>query len=125
MCGGPPCQGFSSMNHFSSTEYTLLKNSLVVTYLSYCDYYRPNFFIMENVRNFIYFKKSAILKLTLRCLIHMGYQCTFGILQAASYGLPQIRRRLSYVLNIFYNSFISSFFNIPYYHINISFYHVD
>ena len=80
---------------------------------------------MENVRNFIYFKKSAILKLTLRCLIHMGYQCTFGILQAASYGLPQIRRRLSYVLNIFYNSFISSFFNIPYYHINISFYHVD
>ena len=113
------------LNKFPSAKSTFLKNSLIVTYLSYCDYYRPNFFIMENVRHFIYFKNSIILKLTLQCLIRMGYQCTFGILQAGSYGIAQNRRRLSYVLNIFYNSFISSFFNISFYHINISLYHVD
>ncbi|XP_076161949.1 DNA methyltransferase 1a [Ptiloglossa arizonensis] len=94
MCGGPPCQGFSGMNRFNSRQYSLFKSSLIVSYLSYCDYYRPKFFIMENVRNFVSFKKSMVLKLTLRCLIRMGYQCTFGILQAGNYGVPQTRRRM-------------------------------
>ncbi|XP_033204996.2 DNA methyltransferase 1a isoform X1 [Bombus vancouverensis nearcticus] len=94
LCGGPPCQGFSGMNRFNSRQYSLFKNSLVVSYLSYCDYYRPNFFIMENVRNFVSFKRSMVLKLTLRCLVRMGYQCTFGILQAGNYGVPQTRRRI-------------------------------
>ena len=94
LCGGPPCQGFSGMNRFNSRQYSLFKNSLVVSCLSYCDYYRPKFFIMENVRNFVSFKRSMILKLTLRCLVRMGYQCTFGILQAGNYGIPQTRRRL-------------------------------
>lgn len=81
------------MNRFNSREYSQFKNSLVVSYLSYCDYYRPRFFVLENVRNFVSFKKSMILKLTLRCLLKMGYQCTFGVLQAGQYGVPQTRRR--------------------------------
>lgn len=55
---------------------------------SYCDYYRPKFFLLENVRNFVSFKSSMVLKLTLRCLVRMGYQCTFGVLQV---GVPQAR----------------------------------
>ncbi|XP_014605619.1 PREDICTED: DNA (cytosine-5)-methyltransferase PliMCI-like [Polistes canadensis] len=94
LCGGPPCQGFSGMNRFNSRQYSLFKNSLVVSCLSWCDYYRPKFFIMENVRNFVSFKRCMVLKLTLRCLVRMGYQCTFGILQAGNYGIPQTRRRL-------------------------------
>lgn len=50
---------------------------------SYCDYYRPKFFLLENVRNFVSFKRSMVLKLTLRCLVRMGYQCTFGVLQVS------------------------------------------
>ena len=34
-----------------------------------------------------------VLKLTLRCLLEMGYQCTFGVLQAGQYGVAQTRRR--------------------------------
>ncbi|XP_059051401.1 DNA (cytosine-5)-methyltransferase PliMCI-like [Achroia grisella] len=94
LCGGPPCQGFSGMNRFNSREYSNFKNSLVASYLSYCDYYRPKYFILENVRNFVAFKKGMVLKLTLRALLDMGYQCTFGILQAGNYGVPQTRRRL-------------------------------
>ncbi|XP_064649332.1 DNA (cytosine-5)-methyltransferase PliMCI-like isoform X1 [Lineus longissimus] len=93
LCGGPPCQGFSGMNRFNSREYSMFKNSLISSYLSYCDYYRPKFFLLENVRNFVSFKKSMVLKLALRCLIRMGYQCTFGVLQAGSYGVAQTRRR--------------------------------
>ncbi|CAF4881707.1 unnamed protein product [Pieris macdunnoughi] len=94
LCGGPPCQGFSGMNRFNSREYSNFKNSLVASYLSYCDYYRPKYFILENVRNFVAFKKGMVLKLTLRALLDMGYQCTFGVLQAGNYGVPQTRRRL-------------------------------
>ncbi|EFN76367.1 DNA (cytosine-5)-methyltransferase PliMCI [Harpegnathos saltator] len=94
LCGGPPCQGFSGMNRFNLRQYSLFKNSLVVSCLSYLDYYRPKFFVMENVRNFVTFKRSMVLKLTLCCLVRMGYQCTFGILQAGNYGVPQTRRRL-------------------------------
>jgi site-specific DNA-cytosine methylase len=46
ICGGPPCQGFSTMNSFTEREYSQFKNSCVVSYLSYCDFYRPKFFIL-------------------------------------------------------------------------------
>lgn len=55
---------------------------------------RPKYFILENVRNFVSFKRGIVLKLTLRCLLAMGYQVTFGIVQAGHYGVPQTRRRL-------------------------------
>jgi len=93
LCGGPPCQGFSGMNRFNHGEYSKFKNSLVSTYLSYCDYYRPKFFILENVKNFANFKKGMVLKLCLNALIKMGYQCTFGVLQAGQFGVAQTRRR--------------------------------
>ena len=59
----------------------------------FCDFYRPKFFILENVRNFASFKKSMVLKLCLRALTKMGYSCSFGILQAGHYGVAQTRRR--------------------------------
>eukprot|EP00095_Tigriopus_kingsejongensis_P009171 maker-scaffold145_size311916-snap-gene-0.17 protein:Tk09171 transcript:maker-scaffold145_size311916-snap-gene-0.17-mRNA-1 annotation:"dna (cytosine-5)-methyltransferase -like" len=93
LAAGPPCQGFSHMNIFSEREYSKFKNSLVSTYLSYCDYYRPRFLIFENVMNFALYKRNLVLKLCLRALTLMGYQCTFGILQAGHFGVPQTRRR--------------------------------
>ncbi|KAK2098345.1 DNA (cytosine-5)-methyltransferase 1 [Saguinus oedipus] len=85
--------GFGGVNHFNLHTYSKLKNSLVVSFLSYCDYYRSRFFLLENVRNFVSFKHSTVLKLTLRCLVRMGYQCTFGVLQAGQYYVAQTRRR--------------------------------
>ena len=93
MCGGPPCQGFSMMNNFSHSEYSKFKNSLISSYLSFCDYYRPRFFILENVKNFASYNKNLVLKLCLHALVKMGYQCTFGVLQAGNFGVPQTRRR--------------------------------
>ncbi|XP_049946274.1 DNA (cytosine-5)-methyltransferase 1-like [Schistocerca serialis cubense] len=94
ICGGPPCQGFSGMNRFSEKLYSRFQNSLVASFLSYCDYYRPKFVIMENVRNFVAFKQSVVLNLTLRALLEIGYQCTFTVLQAGNFGVPQSRKRV-------------------------------
>ena len=81
LCGGPPCQGFSLMNTFTSGDASKFKNSLIASYLSVCDYYRPKYFILENVKNFASFKNGQILRLCIRALVLMGYQCQFGVLQ--------------------------------------------
>ncbi|KAG0055601.1 DNA (cytosine-5)-methyltransferase 1 [Gryganskiella cystojenkinii] len=102
---GPPCQGFSGMNRFQSGD--TLKNSLIATSLSYVDFYRPQYFLLENVRGMMNFKlnqkqvgkkwvggtQMGVVKFVLRSLTAMGYQCRFGLLQAGQHGLPQSRRR--------------------------------
>lgn len=91
---GPPCQGYSSLNRFSRNIYSTFKNSLVATFLSYVDYYRPKLVVFENVRDFVQFEKNKIFKLTISCLLKMDYQVNFGVTQAGLYGLPQSRRRI-------------------------------
>ena len=78
MVGGPPCQGFSLLNIYKEKEYSKFKNSLISTYLSYCDFYRPKFYILENVRNLVANEGGMVLKLILASLVRMGYQvCRF------------------------------------------------
>lgn len=45
-----------------------------MSYLSYADFYRPRYFLLENVRNFVSHNKSFTFRLTLRSLLDMGYQ---------------------------------------------------
>ncbi|CAK1554784.1 unnamed protein product [Leptosia nina] len=94
ICGGPPCQGFSGMNRFNTGKVSTFNNSLIATFLSYCEYYRPAYIVMENVETMASFKNGIVLKLTLKALLKIGYQCTFGVLQAGNFGVPQTRRRL-------------------------------
>ena len=93
LCGGPPCQGFSVMNCFTENDASRFKNSLISSYLSYCDYYRPKYFILENVKMFAAFNKGQVLRLCMGALVRMGYQCQFGVLQAGNFGVPQDRKR--------------------------------
>lgn len=46
----------------------------VMAFLSYCDFYRPRYFLLENVRNFVSHNKSFTFRLTLRTLLDLGYQ---------------------------------------------------
>ena len=68
MVGGPPCQGFSLLNIYKESEYSKVKNSLIPTFLSYCDFYRPKFYILENVRNLVANEGGMVLKLILASL---------------------------------------------------------
>lgn len=45
-----------------------------MAYLSYADFYRPRYFLLENVRNFVSHNKSFTFRLVLRTLLAMGYQ---------------------------------------------------
>ncbi|KAJ2813882.1 hypothetical protein H4S07_000336 [Coemansia furcata] len=104
---GPPCQGFSRCNRFIKADD--IKTSLVANALSYVDFYRPTYFLLENVRGLLSYKLGGVqvgpgkvsggiemgmLKFILRTLTTMGYQARFYLLQAGNYGLAQSRRRL-------------------------------
>ena len=92
LCGGPPCQGFSAMNLHRGGKNSQLKNSLVSTYLDYCDFYRPKFFILENVLEFAFLNRSIFLRMSIKRLLDMGYQCTFGSVQVnPSHPIPWCR----------------------------------
>ncbi|KAJ1823141.1 hypothetical protein LPJ60_001754 [Coemansia sp. RSA 2675] len=104
---GPPCQGFSRCNRFIKADD--IKTSLVANALSYVDFYRPTYFLLENVRGLLSYRLGGVqvgpgrvsggiemgmLKFILRTLTTMGYQARFYLLQAGNYGLAQSRRRL-------------------------------
>ncbi|DBB09374.1 TPA: hypothetical protein ACH3X3_007949 [Trebouxia sp. C0006] len=93
LCGGPPCQGYSGMNRFNKGNWSMVQNSMVMSYLSYCDLYRPRYFLLENVRNFVSHNKSFTFRLTVRSLLDMGYQVRFGVLNAGNFGVSQSRKR--------------------------------
>eukprot|EP01018_Ginkgo_biloba_P000890 Gb_34186 [translate_table: standard] len=91
--GGPPCQGFSGMNRFNQRSWSKVQCEMILAFLSYADYFRPRFFLLENVRNFVSFNKGQTFRLTLASLLEMGYQVRFGVLQAGNYGVSQSRKR--------------------------------
>lgn len=80
---GPPCQGFSDLNQHKKPGE--IKNTLVCSAMSYVDFYRPSYFLLENVRGLVSYKlgkdriNNGVLKFIIRCLTSMGYQVTIYI----------------------------------------------
>ncbi|KAL4447221.1 hypothetical protein ABPG77_007254 [Micractinium sp. CCAP 211/92] len=91
LVGGPPCQGFSKAN-LSSKEEKARKNILVGLYLSVLAELQWPYAIMENVTGLL--AAGNTLQCIILCLAAMGYQCSFRLLNAGSYGTAQHRRRL-------------------------------
>ncbi|ESZ90943.1 hypothetical protein SBOR_8661 [Sclerotinia borealis F-4128] len=105
--GGPPCQGWSTLNRHKRGYCN--KRELIATYLSYVDFYRPKYFLLENVMGLVGHKldstaipdmnaekgllKGAV-KFIFRVLTSLGYQCQHAFLQADVYGLPSSRTRV-------------------------------
>ncbi|OBZ65761.1 Acetolactate synthase, mitochondrial [Grifola frondosa] len=104
--GGPPCQSFSMMNHHKKADD--VRNTLVCNMLSYVEFYRPSYFLLENVTGLLLYPlvghqsrdatvgsiKMGIVKFIVRALTCLGYQVHFRVLQAGQYGAPQSRRRV-------------------------------
>ncbi|KAF9246401.1 hypothetical protein BU15DRAFT_70495 [Melanogaster broomeanus] len=100
--GGPPCQSFSLLNH-NKKEFDI-RSTLVCNMLSYVEFYRPMYLLLENVFGIlVHHQKTssnqngiqvAVVKFIQRVLASIGYQCRFAVLQAAQYGAPQGRKRV-------------------------------
>lgn len=92
--GGPPCQGFSSIRPFRSTNDDDPRNSLFEEYASFVNFFHPRVFVMENVVGLATHKGGATIDSMQACFQALGYRCEWRLLNAANYGVPQKRERL-------------------------------
>lgn len=67
-------QGFSGMNRFNQSPWSKVQCEMILAFLSFAEYFRPRFFLLENVRNFVSFNKGQTFRLTVASLLEMGYQ---------------------------------------------------
>jgi DNA (cytosine-5)-methyltransferase 1 len=91
LAGCPPCQGFSTLRtHNRSSNVDDRRNGLVAQFARFCEVLRPRGLLMENVPGL---ESDRRFRLLANRLERMGYRLTYGVLDAADYGVPQRRRR--------------------------------
>ena len=95
VCGGPPCQGFSTANRQRIIDDP--RNGLYRAYLQFLQYVRPKFFVMENVVGMA--NKLSEIKDDFRKYLGEEYVFDAKVLEAKNYGVPQNRRRLIFIGN--------------------------
>ncbi|KAM7186989.1 hypothetical protein V8F20_011156 [Naviculisporaceae sp. PSN 640] len=95
--GGSPCPGFSLLVA-DKTVLTQVKNqSLVASFASFVDFYRPKYGILENVTTIVQSKENRrqdVLSQLFCALVGMGYQAQLIMGDAWSHGTPQSRSRV-------------------------------
>ncbi|KAB2700396.1 DNA cytosine methyltransferase [Ochrobactrum sp. Kaboul] len=87
ICGGPPCQDYSSAGRREEADNARLTLAFAVLVATV----RPRWFLMENVINAM---KSATWRQARTILKAAGYGLTESKIDASRYGVPQSRRRL-------------------------------
>lgn len=93
---GSPCQGFSSANPMKGVHHKgLINESMVASVVSYIDFYRPKYALLENVKGMASGGDDKNMLAQILCsLVGMGYQTRSFALDAWSYGSPQSRSRV-------------------------------
>jgi DNA (cytosine-5)-methyltransferase 1 len=91
VCGGPPCQPFSSGGLRAASHDG---RDMLPHFVKALEVIRPDAFLMENVPGLAVGSRGAYLAAILNELRELGYFVTWRVLNAADYGVPQNRRRL-------------------------------
>lgn len=88
--GGPPCQGFTTVNTKRSIDDP--RSKLMHEFIRILGEMRPKYGLIENVPGLLQFKDFFIL--LLESIEAHGYVVRFNQLDAAGYGVPQRRIRV-------------------------------
>lgn len=103
LIGGPPCQPFSKAGYWASGDSRRLldpRASTLGAYLRVLRESRPRAFLIENVEGLGFKGKDEGLRLILSTLADINrehgtrYSAEVAVLNAADFGVPQLRRRL-------------------------------
>ncbi|MDF3337904.1 DNA cytosine methyltransferase [Mycolicibacterium septicum] len=89
--GGPPCQGFSTLNRDGVGAH---RNELWRLYARAVQKATPSYFVLENVPAFLKSDQWRVFQETLKCGILKDYEIEFDVLNAADYGAVQARKRV-------------------------------
>ena len=98
LVGGPPCVAFSKSGFWLGWKRDGIDPaaSLLQAYTRVLNEARPRHFILENVYALTFDNKASRPAFTrlLREINEAGYRCNWQVLNAADYGVPQLRPRL-------------------------------
>jgi len=95
--GGFPCQGFSIANSKRSMEDE--RNFLYKELLRVIKDKKPKFFVAENVKGLLSMADGKVIKLIVKDFEKLGYSVSYKLLNAAEYGIPQMRQRVIIIGN--------------------------
>ena len=106
MCGGPPCQSFSTAG--KRRAFDDARGNVFLVFINLCLAIRPPYILIENVRGLLSAcdndgdgkgKGSALLRVY-NLLIEAGYAVSFNLYNTANYGVAQSRERLILVASL-------------------------
>lgn len=101
--GGPPCQAYSMAGRVRDTNNMKddYRNYLFEYYLKIVDYFKPKFFIFENVQGILSASPNGtpITELLTRDIKNIGYEIIsdirkYALIDLSLYGIPQKRKRI-------------------------------
>lgn len=90
--GGFPCQGFSVANTGRRIDDS--RNELYLEMLRVVRDKMPRAFVAENVKGLMQMAKGEVLRRILEDFRDLGYKVQWRLLNAADYGVPQMRERV-------------------------------
>ena len=103
--GGPPCQGWSKVGRgkirsLGKAGQDLLldpRNTLYRRFIELVSYLRPKVCVMENVPGMISIENQNIAQVVKVNFEEARYNCTYSLVNARWFGVPQDRLRLIFI----------------------------
>jgi DNA (cytosine-5)-methyltransferase 1 len=91
--GGPPCQGFSTSNQRTRSAENP-SNWLFREFARAVNICKPDWIVFENVKGLLETENGLFLDKIIKSFKKLGYAVSYGVLNAADFGVPQYRSRL-------------------------------
>lgn len=101
LVGGPPCQSYSTLGKRQMDD----RANLFREYCRVLTIVKPRAFIFENVTGLLSMQGGKLFPLIQEEFKKLGYNLKFKVLNAADYGVPQVRERVILVGTVGENSF--------------------
>lgn len=95
--GGPSCQGFSTIGKRDVNDS---RNLLFNDFIRFVKVFNPKFVVIENVKGILSMKTKdefLVKNLIVESLKDLNYNTNILILNAADYGVPQMRNRVFFI----------------------------
>lgn len=97
LVGGPPCPPFSKSRFYLKDKPRAMDDPVgeetISGYLNTLRWSRPRAFILENVAGMAFKVHAGTVAHIIETADKLGYECEYRVLNAADFGVPQIRQR--------------------------------
>lgn len=95
IAGGPPCQSFTIAKiPKGGRSLDDPRDNLFLHFVRFVKEIQPRVFLMENVPGLLNKAKGEVFQRVLDAFTALDYRVNYKVLNAADYGVPQIRKRL-------------------------------